>query len=106
MTLRNDGALPGGEVVQLYVKAEREGTPNPQLKAFHKIHLLPQESKDITVHLPVTAFALYDEEGKRRLYKSDYTVYVGTSQPDERSRLLTGKRAAEIKLVSELELEI
>ncbi|MFD1178768.1 glycoside hydrolase family 3 C-terminal domain-containing protein [Paenibacillus puldeungensis] len=106
MTLCNDGTLSGGEVIQVYVKAEREGTPNPQLKAFHKIHLLPQESKEITVHLPVTVFALYDEEGKRRLHIGGYTVYVGTSQPDERSCSLTGKRAAGIKLVSALELEV
>ena len=34
--IRNTGGMAGGEVLQVYVKAEREGAPNPQLKAFRK----------------------------------------------------------------------
>ena len=39
--IRNTGQMAGGETVQVYVKAEREGTPNPQLKGFKKVHLQP-----------------------------------------------------------------
>ncbi|MCL6458079.1 MAG: glycoside hydrolase family 3 C-terminal domain-containing protein [Gorillibacterium sp.] len=105
-TLRNDGKLAGGEVLQIYVKVEQDGAPNPQLKAFQKVHLQPQEERHLMLHLPVEAFGLYDEEGKRRLQKGNYTVYVGSSQPDSRSYSLTGKKTAEFNCVSTLEKEV
>ncbi|GAA0393686.1 glycoside hydrolase family 3 C-terminal domain-containing protein [Paenibacillus motobuensis] len=105
-TIKNEGSMAGGEVLQVYVKAERDGTPNAQLKAFRKVHLQPQESKELTLHLPIEAFALYDEEGRRKLEAGTYVVYVGTSGPDRRSCTLTGKKTAEFKLVSELNMEV
>ncbi len=88
--ITNAGDMAGGEAVQVYVKAERPGTPNPQLKAFQKVHLLPGEKQEIQLHLPAEAFGLYDEEGILQLSPGKYTVYVGTSQPDSRSYALTG----------------
>ncbi|WMT38994.1 glycoside hydrolase family 3 C-terminal domain-containing protein [Paenibacillus sp. D2_2] len=105
-TIKNEGSMAGGEVLQVYVKADRDGTPNAQLKAFRKVHLQPQESKELTLHLPVEAFALYDEEGRRKVEAGTYAVYVGTSGPDSRSYTLTGKKTAEFKLVSELDTEV
>ncbi len=105
-TIRNIGGMAGGEVLQVYVKAERENTPNPQLKAFRKVHLQPQEEREITLHLPVEAFGLYDEAGKRMLYRGNYTVYVGASQPDGRSCSLIGKSPAAFALLCPLEQEV
>ncbi|WP_168119621.1 glycoside hydrolase family 3 C-terminal domain-containing protein [Paenibacillus sp. HB172176] len=105
-TIKNIGAMAGGEVLQVYVKAEREGTPNPQLKAFKKVHLQPQEEQTLTLHLPIEAFGLYDEEGKRRLYAGNYSVYVGASQPDSRSRALTGETVQAFTLISEQDQEL
>jgi len=105
-TVRNTGGMAGGEVLQVYVAAEREGAPNPQLKAFRKVHLEPNQEREFTLHLPVEAFGLYDEAGKRMLYQGSYTIYVGTSQPDSRSRSLTGKSPAAFHLTSERDLEI
>jgi beta-glucosidase len=105
-TVRNDGSMAGGEAVQVYVKAARDGTPNPQLKALRKVHLQPQEEQTLTLHLPAEAFGLYDEAGKRRLYAGNYTVYVGTSQPDARSRALTGVSPAAFTLISEQDRQL
>lgn len=91
--ITNAGDMAGGEAVQVYVKAERPGTPNPQLKAFQKVHLLPGEKQELQLHLPAEAFGLYDEEGILQLSSGKYTVYVGTSQPDTRSYALTGIRS-------------
>jgi len=101
--VRNEGRMAGGEVLQAYVKAEREGSPNPQLKAFRKVHLRPGEEQEIKLRLPAEAFGLYNEEGKRKIYPCDYTVYVGTSQPDRRSRSLTGKTPLAFVLTSDRE---
>ncbi|WNS44195.1 glycoside hydrolase family 3 C-terminal domain-containing protein [Paenibacillus sp. MMS20-IR301] len=105
-TLRNCGDLAGGETLQLYVKAERDGAPNPQLKVFRKIYLEPGEKMEVMLHLPVAAFALCDEEGVRRIQRGTYTVYIGTSQPDQRSRTLTCRQPAAFTLTAGDELEI
>ncbi|CAH0121969.1 Beta-xylosidase [Paenibacillus sp. CECT 9249] len=105
-TIRNVGSMAAGEVLQVYVKAEREGAPNPQLKAFRKVHLQPQEEREVTLRLPVEAFGLFNEAGRRMLYQGNYTVYVGTSQPDRRSMALTGKSPAALALVCEREREV
>jgi len=104
--LRNAGSMAGAEVVQVYVKAERNGTPNPQLKAFRKVRLAPGESKEVTLRVPVEAFGLYNEEGRRMLHAGNYSVHVGTIQPDARSRELTGKTVETFTVVSAAEREV
>jgi len=103
-TIRNNGPMAGGETVQVYVKVEREGTPNAQLKGLKKIQLAPQEEQTVTIHLPADAFGLYDEEAVRRVYAGQFSVYVGTSQPDSRSVKLTGKEPVKLTLTAEQEL--
>lgn len=90
--LKNTGAMAGAETVQVYVKACREGTPNPQLKALKKVELAAGQAQEVTLTLPAKAFGLCNENGDLVLEAGDYQVYVGTQQPDERSRELTGKQ--------------
>lgn len=103
-TIRNTGSTSGAETVQIYVKAEREGTPNAQLKALKKVQLAPQEEKTVTLSLSPEAFGLFDEAGIRRIYAGEYSVYVGTSQPDSRSCLLTGREPVKLSFKAEEEL--
>ena len=95
-TVANTGSMDGAETLQVYVKVNRENTPNAQLKSFRKVRLGAGESKEVEVILPASAFGIYDEEPKKMLYEGDYTVYVGTSQPDARSAELTGCRPSEL----------
>lgn len=92
LSVENVGGRFGCETVQAYVKAERPGTPNAQLKAVAKAALAPGEKKTVTLHLPLAAFALCDEEGTSVVEPGTYTVYVGASQPDRRSAELTGQQ--------------
>jgi len=105
-SIRNTGIFAGGEVLQVYVKAEGAGPPNPQLKAFRKVHLQPQEIREVILHLPWEAFGVYDEAGRRRVRKGSYSVYVGASQPDNRSRRLTGKSLEVFTILSETDAEV
>lgn len=89
--VRNAGTMDGVETVQVYVGLEREDAPNPQLKRIAKVPLKAGETKELRLSLPREAFMLYDEEGRHRLYPGIYHIYVGGSQPDVRSRELTGK---------------
>ena len=98
VTVRNDGDRAGRETVEVYVKAEREGTPNAQLKGLAKVSLAAGEEKQVTVHLPQAAFALCDEEGTPIVEAGEYSVYVGASQPDSRSVKLMGQAPAKLKV--------
>lgn len=91
MDVANCGNMAGRDTLQIYVKAEREGTPNPQLKSFVKTALLPGEKKTVTCCLNPAAFGLYDEHGCKKILPGTYTIYVGDIQPDKRSFMLTGK---------------
>ncbi len=90
--VKNAGKMTGTETVQVYVKAERPNTPNAQLKGIRKIALVPEERQEVFVHLPWEAFSLCSEDGERKVLPGRYTVYIGGSQPDTRSELLTGAK--------------
>ena len=99
-TVKNTGAAAGNETVEIYVKANEAGSPNPQLKGFRKVHLEPGEEKTVTVNLPITAFYLFDEDGKPYVSLKGYTIFCGGSQPDARSRYLTGKEVLQYQIRS------
>ena len=88
----NTGGREGTETVQVYVKADREGTPNAQLKGIQKVTLQPGESREVVIKLPVNAFALYDEQAVNRVGAGKYLVSIGGTQPESRSEKLTGKK--------------
>lgn len=98
VTVRNEGSRAGTETVEVYVKAERPGTPNAQLKGLAKVSLQPGEEQRVTVHLPLAALALCDEAGVSQILPGDYTLWVGGSQPDTRSITLTGQAPARLAL--------
>lgn len=91
--ITNKGSMAGAETLQVYIKSRQPGTPNAQLKAMKKTELQPGESKKIVLTLTDKAFGLRDEKGDLVLSEGLYDVYVGTTQPDERSFELTGKRS-------------
>ena len=99
--IRNAGEYAGGETLQVYVKALREGTPNPQLKGLKKVFLQPGEEKEVVADLGAEAFALYDEEGRFVVEAGEYEIYIGMQQPDARSSQLTGRKAEVITVRSE-----
>ena len=101
--LMNDGKREGTETVQVYVKALREGTQNAQLKGIKKVTLQPGEKREVSVKLPLSAFALYDEEAVNRVGMGEYLVSIGGNQPDKRSEKLTGKKVATMKIKAETE---
>ena len=73
----NIGQMDGTQTVLVYVKAEREGTPNPQLKGIAKAALKKGETKTVHITLPEEAFGLCDDDGVKRVHKGSYTIYIG-----------------------------
>ncbi|MDE5866980.1 MAG: glycoside hydrolase family 3 C-terminal domain-containing protein, partial [Lachnospiraceae bacterium] len=102
----NTGSREGTETVQAYVKADREGTPNAQLKGICKVTLKPGESREVSIKLPISAFALYDEQAVNRVAEGKYHIFIGGTQPDARSEKLTGKKVKAVSIKAEKEVVI
>lgn len=87
-TVENTGDCPGKETVQIYVSAPQGvlGKPALELKAFRKTELLmPGESQTVTLTVPVSRLASYDDSGitgARSAYvlePGEYHFYAGNS---------------------------
>ncbi len=101
--LTNSGNREGTETVQVYVKADREGTPNAQLKGIRKVELKPGESREVSVKLELEAFGLYDEEAVKRILPGRYYISIGGSQPECRSEKLNGQKVTVLSVKAEQE---
>lgn len=88
--VKNIGKLSGKEVVEVYYSAPQGllGKPARELGAFKKTRLLaPDESETLTMELPISLMASFDDLGKVTksayiLEKGEYLFYVGTSVRD------------------------
>ena len=93
----NLGKLSGAETLQVYVSVHKEGAPRWQLKGLKKVELLPGELKHVEIEMPWESFGLH--LGKNDVtVDGDVTVYVGTHQPDNRSKALTGTEPVSFEL--------
>ncbi|HRI29194.1 MAG TPA: fibronectin type III-like domain-contianing protein, partial [Chitinophagales bacterium] len=85
-TLTNTGNRAGAQVVQLYTaypdtKIDR---PIKNLRAFTKIMLQPNETKTITLRLPIAELAYYNPAAKQWITETGtYKLLLGNSSADE-----------------------
>ncbi len=89
--VKNTGKFSSDEVVQLYLKDVEASVviPKWQLKGISRITLLPGEEKEVNFSLSPRDMALINENGDCILEPGLFEVYIGGSQPDERSQFLT-----------------
>ncbi|WP_188353514.1 glycoside hydrolase family 3 C-terminal domain-containing protein [Leuconostoc pseudomesenteroides] len=92
--ITNMGDFDIDEVVQVYVKDEQSkyAVPNPQLKAFRRISLKSNSKQSVSFELEDDAFKIVDNDGKRYRDSSEFTIFVGVSQPDDRSMTLLNQK--------------
>ena len=85
----NTGQRAGDEVVQLYVAhpQSRVARPAEELKGFARVHLDPGQTRTVTMSLPNSLLAYWDE-GARAMQVEPETVElrVGASSADIRDR--------------------
>lgn len=87
----NEGNVKTEDVLQIYVRTDSKNeVPGGKLGAFKRISLEAGETKELTVTVPYIAFTTVDAMGQRSKDGSKATLYVGFSQPDARSKELTG----------------
>ncbi|MEV0007715.1 glycoside hydrolase family 3 N-terminal domain-containing protein [Streptomyces sp. NPDC051840] len=85
VTVRNTGARPALETVQVYISdtvtsvtwAEKE------LKAYRQVELAPGEEREVTLELPVAECTLVDAAGRRVVEPGAFELLVGPSSRDD-----------------------
>jgi beta-glucosidase len=80
----NTGAVPGAEVLQVYLGVPVPGQPPKRLVGFRKTFLEPGESQLVTITVDAAAthhpFSVWDYNTRSFVTKpGEYTVHVGTS---------------------------
>lgn len=90
--VKNTGSFASSETVQLYLKDVEASVQVPkwQLRGIRVLQLNPGEEKEVRFGLTPRQMALIDEEGHCVLEPGKFEIYIGGSQPDARSRTLTG----------------
>ena len=84
VTVTNDGAVEGKEVVQLYIRDLVGSITRPvkELKGFQKIGLKAGESKKITFRITPEDLKFYNNDLKYDWESGDFTIMVGGNSRD------------------------
>ena len=90
--IKNIGDYEADETVQIYLKDVEASVEVAkwQLKGIKILHLKPGQQEEISFELTPKHMSLIDNEGKCILEPGVFEVFIGGSQPDERSYKLTG----------------
>lgn len=87
LKVKNTGNRSGKEAVQVYVRDVESSPFRPfkELKGFAKVHLNPNEEKEVTIELDRRAFSFYDVGKKDWILEAgDFEILVGASSQDIR----------------------
>ncbi|MBB4153348.1 hypothetical protein GGQ80_001250 [Sphingomonas jinjuensis] len=81
VTVRNVGAVAGGEVSQLYVEpVGHADLPRRSLKGFERVRLAPGEARHVTFTLDPRDLAFADAKGAMRWTPGSYRLWGGGGQ--------------------------
>ena len=98
-TVTNQGHTATRDVIQIYIKNTDSplAVRNPELVAFTPVFLTAGETQTISLTISSRAFTVVDENGIRKEDGTHFQIFVGCSQPDERSVELTGVKPIKIE---------
>jgi beta-glucosidase len=89
-TVENTGPRDSDDVVQLYLSDLEASTRAPRwsLAGFTRVRVAAGASAPVQFTIPARRMALIDERGRCLLEPGAFRVFLGGSQPDDRSRAL------------------
>lgn len=88
-TVTNTSEVPARTVAQLYLKTSSVDAPlHPILIGVQSIHLHPHEEHLLRFTIDKKQFTAVDDSGNRYAVTGPYSLYLGSSQPDQKSREL------------------
>ena len=98
-TVTNSGRATD-EILEVYIRDNESkfAVRNHSLCGFTHISIGENETKTAEIMVPKTALEIVDDHGERRVDSHCFTLFVGVSQPDEKSCALLGTKPAEIEL--------
>lgn len=101
VTIKNVGNYDIDEVVQCYIKdlESKFAVKNYSLAGFKRVTLNKKETKVVTMQVNKKAFQVVNDEGERIFDCNKFKLFIGVSQPDNRSVQLTGIAPLEINIV-------
>jgi len=81
--VQNIGAVPGDEVVELYIKNLSASTPVPlhALQGFRRVYLAAGEKKTVRFSLTPKQFAVINANAMREVDSGEFEIAVGGIQP-------------------------
>ena len=89
----NTGARAGEDVAELYLTPPAfDGAPRLALRGFTRVSLKPGEHREVTFTLSPRDLSFVTHDGVRQLTPGDYTLSLGSGQPD------TGVRTSDAPL--------
>ena len=97
---QNESDVPTDEVIEVYVSLL--DAPDDKavwsLCGFARAHFKPNEKRTLYVKIRKNSLKTVDDKGQLRSEGTKAVLYVGCSQPDERSIALTGQKPIELIL--------
>ena len=87
----NTGLLPGGEVVQLYIRDLVGNTTRPvkELKGFERIYLQPGQTRTVTFKIAPEMLKFYDYDLQYVIEPGDFQVMIGSNSRDVKTAAFT-----------------
>ena len=83
--IKNTGKMTGDEVVQLYVRDMNTGYVSPmfELRGFKRVTISSNETKTVSLELPVSSLAYYDVSlGDFKVIPGRYEILIGAASDD------------------------
>ena len=87
----NTGLLPGGEVVQLYIRDLVGSTTRPvkEWKGFERIYLQPGQTRTVTFKIAPEMLKFYDYDLQYVIEPGDFQVMIGSNSRDVKTAAFT-----------------
>ena len=100
VSVKNEGGIKTGEVVQIYAKAleDKNEVRNYKLVGFKRIELEKEQSEDVILHINPDSLKVFDDEGNKVTPEGKIKIYAGFGQPDERTRQLYKTSSLELTI--------
>lgn len=100
VSVKNEGAIKTGEVVQIYAKAleDKNEVRNFKLVGFKRVELEKGQSEDVILHIDSDSLKVFDDEGNKVTPEGKIKIYAGFGQPDERTKELYKTSALEVTI--------
>jgi beta-glucosidase len=83
VTVSNNSAIGGDEVVQAYLKTPQSDGPIHSLVAFKRLNISGGTSREVALEIDPRSLSSVDDQGNRAILPGKYKLSVGGAQPQD-----------------------